>query len=176
VDISLRNYLLSTITYPLKKLVMDEIAIIEFDERHAKRFADLNYQWIGETYGIEPHDRDVLDHPRDSIISPGGQVFFALAGNHVAGTVAMIPFEDDAFELTKMAVDPAFRGRGIGDKLMQACIDFTRSGGRRRIILESNTKQAAAIHLYRKFGFKEIPLDPNSQYVRANIRLELVVQ
>jgi ribosomal protein S18 acetylase RimI-like enzyme len=148
--------------------------IIEFDSRFAKQFADLNYQWIGETYGIEQHDHDVLDHPVESVIDPGGQIFFAIEEGEVAGTVAMIPFDDDAFELTKMAVDPNFRGRGLGDLLMQACIDLARGSSRRRIILESNTKQAAAIQLYRKFGFKEIPLDPNSQYVRANIRMELV--
>ena len=156
-------------------MIGDVVQIVDFDPAYAKNFADLNYQWIGETYGIEPHDREILDHPQESIVGPGGQVFFALIGPDVAGTVAMVPLEDDAFELTKMAVDPAFRGNGIGDKLMQACIDFTRSRNRRRIILESNTKQAAAIRLYRKFGFQEIPLDPNSQYVRANIRMELVL-
>ena len=152
-----------------------DVRIVEFDPAYAKDFADLNYQWIGEAYGIEPHDREILDHPYESIVGPGGQIFFAILAEDVAGTVAMAPLENDAFELTKMAVDPKHRGRGIGDKLMHACIDFTRSQGRRRIILESNTKQAAAIHLYRKFGFKDIPLDPNSQYVRANIRMELVI-
>lgn len=154
---------------------MDVITIIEFDPAYAKQFGDLNYQWIDETYGVEPHDREILDHPEEAVITPGGQIFFAMTGAEVAGTVAMIPFEDDAFELTKMAVDPSFRGRGIGDRLMEACIDFTRKRGRKRIILESNTKQVAAIQLYRKFGFKDTPLDPNSQYVRANIRMELFV-
>jgi ribosomal protein S18 acetylase RimI-like enzyme len=152
-----------------------DVSIVEFEPELARSFADLNYQWIEETYGIEPHDREILDHPREVIIAAGGQVFFAKVGDDVAGTVAMIPYGDDAFELTKMAVDPAFRGRGLGDKLMTACIDFARERGRRSIILESNTKQVAAIELYRKFGFVEIPLDPNSQYVRANIRMELIV-
>ena len=142
---------------------MTDVRIVEFDPAYAKNFADLNYQWIAETYGIEPHDREILDHPHDAIIKPGGQVFFAISDSDVAGTVAMIPYEEDAFELTKMAVDPAFQGRGIGDKLMEACIEFTRRSLRNRIILESNTKQVAAIQLYRKFGFKETPLDPNSQ-------------
>jgi ribosomal protein S18 acetylase RimI-like enzyme len=154
---------------------MEPVHIVEFDPKYAKYFADLNYQWIAEAYGIEPHDREILDHPRETVVAGGGQVFFALAGSDVAGTVAMIPYDDDAFELTKMAVDRAFRGHGIGDKLMQACIDFSRARGRRRIILESNTRQAAAIHLYRKFGFKDTPLDPSSQYVRANIRMELIL-
>ena len=151
------------------------VTIIDFDQKYAKQFADLNYQWIGETYGIEQHDHDILDHPVEAVIEPGGQIFFAVDGDEVAGTVAMIPFEDDAFELTKMSVDPKFRGRRIGEMLMQRCIDLARANPRHRIILESNTKQVAAIQLYRKFGFKETPLDPNSQYVRANIRMELIV-
>src|SRR5688572_3713988 len=152
---------------------MTDGRIVEFDPAFAKDFADLNYQWIAETYGIEPHDREILDHPYEAIITPGGQVFFAISGSDVIGTVAMIPYEQDAFELTKMAVDPAYRGHGIGEKLMDACIDFTRRSSRKRIILESNTRQVAAVQLYRKFGFKDTPLDPNSQYVRANIRMEL---
>lgn len=152
-----------------------EVSIVEFDSRYAKQFADLNYHWIAETYGIEQHDHDILDHPKEAVIDAGGQIFFALDGDAVAGTVAMIPFGEESFELTKMVVDPEFRGRGIGDKLMEACIEFGRNSGRASIILESNTKQAAAIQLYRKFGFVETPLDPNSQYVRANIRMELLL-
>jgi ribosomal protein S18 acetylase RimI-like enzyme len=154
---------------------MEEITIIDFDPAYAKQFADLNYQWISETYSIEPHDREILDHPFESIIAKGGQVFFAIADSKAVGTVAMVPYQDDAFELTKMAVDPASRGLHIGDKLMAACVELARSSERKRIILESNTKQVAAIRLYRKFGFIEIPLDPNSEYVRANIRMELLV-
>ena len=156
-------------------MTAEAVQIVEFDPEYAKNFADLNYHWIAETYGVEPHDHDILDHPDEAVIAKGGQIFFALTHGEVAGTVAMIPYEGDGFELTKMAVDPAYRGQGIGDRLMQACIDFTGRSGRSTIILESNTKQEAAIHLYRKFGFVETPLDPNSQYVRANIRMELVV-
>ena len=152
-----------------------DVVVVEFNPKYAREFADLNYQWIAETYGVEEHDHDILDHPFEAVIVPGGQIFFAVSGAEVAGTVAMIPFDDASFELTKMAVDPKFRGRGIGDKLMQACIEFTRESDRSSIILESNTKQVAAIQLYRKFGFRDTPLDPNSQYVRANIRMELTV-
>ncbi len=152
-----------------------EVVVVQFDPAYAKRFAELNYHWIAETYGIEPHDREILDHPYDQVIARGGEIFFALLGEDVAGAVAMVPYGDDGFELTKMAVDPEFRGHGVGGKLMQACIDFTRARSRQRIILESNTKQVPAIELYRKFAFTEVPLDPNSQYLRANIRMELVV-
>ena len=150
-----------------------EVRITPFEPAYAKAFADLNYQWIEESYGVEAHDREVLDHPEKTVIDSGGEVFFALAGEEAAGTVAMIRMDDDHFELAKMAVSPQFRGRKIGDALMRACIDFARSNGATSIILESNTKQVAAIELYRKYGFREIPLDPNSHFVRANIRMEL---
>lgn len=87
----------------------------------------------------------------------------------------MIRMDSDDFELAKMAVNPEFRGRKIGDLLMDASVAFAKAKNANRIILESNTKQAAAISLYRKHGFVEIPLDSNSQFARANIRMQLTV-
>ena len=154
---------------------MSEVVISGFDDRFAEEFGRLNYEWIEKSYGVEPHDREVLDHPRSSVIEQGGEIFFALDNGRPIGTVAMIPLGDDSFELAKMAVAPEARGRGIGDLLMGACIDLARTKGSRSIILESNTKQEAAINLYRKFGFKEIPLDPDSHFERVNIRMELAI-
>lgn len=152
-----------------------DVEIIGFDEKYAEDFGRLNYHWIAESYTIEPHDREVLDNPKNAIIAKGGAIFFAVTGDSAAGTVALIPMGANDLELTKMAVSPEFRGRGIGDRLMEACIDYGKEKGVRALILESNTKQEAAIGLYRKFGFVEIPLDPDSEYVRANIRMERVL-
>ena len=149
------------------------VTVVEFDEKYAPDFARLNYEWISKFYTIEPHDHDQLDDPRQCIIDQGGQIFFALVGEEVAGTVAMIRMNYESFELAKMAVSPDFQGYKIGDRLMDACIRFARDSGVPYIVLESNTKQFAAINLYRKFGFVETPLDPNSQFARANIRMEL---
>jgi ribosomal protein S18 acetylase RimI-like enzyme len=154
---------------------MSQVEIVGFDDRYAEDFGRLNYEWIEKSYGVEQHDHDVLDNPRTSVIEPGGEIFFAVDNGKALGTVAMIPLDFDSFELAKMAVAPEARGRGIGDLLMAACIQFARESGAKSIILESNTKQEAAINLYRKFGFIEIPLDPNSHFVRANIRMELAI-
>lgn len=152
-----------------------EVEVVGFDPVFAKDFADLNYEWIAETYAIEEHDREILDHPLESVIQPGGQIFFALINGKPAGTVALIKIDDASLELAKMAVSPNYRAIGLGDKLMMACVDHAAAAGKARIVLESNTKQVAAISLYRKFGFVEIPLDPNSAYERANIRMELAI-
>ncbi|MGH9949203.1 MAG: bifunctional helix-turn-helix transcriptional regulator/GNAT family N-acetyltransferase [Pyrinomonadaceae bacterium] len=150
------------------------VEVVEFADKYTEDFARLNYEWIAKYYTVEEHDNDQLDNPRN-IIDRGGQIFFAVVDGEVAGTVAMIRMNYEAFELAKMAVSPEFQGYKIGERLMQACVDLARNEGTPYIVLESNTKQFAAIHLYRKFGFVETPLDPNSQFSRANIRMELAV-
>ena len=151
------------------------VEITEFDNRYVSDFARLNYEWISKYYTVEEHDHDQLDNPRQYIIEKGGQIFFALTEGVVAGTVALIRVNYDVLELAKMAVSPEFQGYKIGEKLMEACVEYARRADAKCIFLESNTKQFAAINLYRKFGFVETPLDPNSQFVRANIRMELAV-
>ena len=151
------------------------VKVVEYNDRYAGDFARLNYEWIEKAYTVEKHDREILDAPFKQIVKPGGQIFFALVGRKVAGTVALVNINKEEFELAKMAVSPDFHGFGISNELMTACVACARKKNKKRIILESNTKQMAAIRLYRKFGFRETPLDPNSQFVRANIRMELAI-
>jgi len=41
----------------------------------------------------------------------------------------------------------------------------------KKIVLYSNTSLQPALHLYRKFGFKEVPME-HSEYKRSNIMME----
>lgn len=149
--------------------------IVEFREEFAADFANLNYEWIEKYFSIERHDREILDNPQKCVIEPGGQIFMAVCNGKTVGTVAMIPSDKGVFELTKMAVSPEFQGRGIANDLMRACIDFGRRVGARIIFLESHRSLQPALELYRKFGFVETPPDPNSEYARADIRMELAI-
>ena len=153
-----------------------DVEVVDFRDELAIDFASLNYQWIESEFSVEQHDREILDDPRKWVIEPGGQIFFALFGGTAAGTVALIPSADGVFELTKMAVSPEFRGQGIGDRLMEKCVKFAAETGAKSIWLESHTKLAPALSLYRKFGFVETPPDPNSLYQRADIRMELAIE
>jgi ribosomal protein S18 acetylase RimI-like enzyme len=151
-----------------------EIQIVGFDHSYAAAFAELNYEWIGEHFTIEKHDREILDHPFEVIVKPGGEVFFAVTNaGQVVGTAAMIKAGSTLFELSKMAVAPAFQGKGISNALMDACIQFARSRSVPTIFLETNSKLSAALGLYNKYGFEHTSLDPNSEYSRANVRMEL---
>jgi len=151
------------------------IEIVEFTDAYAADFARLNYEWIEKYFAVERHDREILDNPRKWVIEPGGQIFMAVCDGVAAGTVALVPAGDGVLELTKMAVSPEFQGRGIANHLMQASIDHAAVTGIRLIFLESHRSLTPAIMLYRKFGFNETPMDPNTEYARADIRMDLVV-
>ncbi len=153
----------------------NEIQITRYDQHFAADFARLNYQWIEEYFVIEPHDREMLDDPGPQIIDMGGEIFFALLNEEVVGTAALMRKSADVFELAKMAVSPSMRGKGIGDRLIEACIDHARNAGTSRIFLLSNTLLTPAIKLYRKHGFVETLGDERSPYERVNIRMELAI-
>lgn len=151
------------------------IRIETFNRSETEIFANLNFDWIEQYFEIEDQDRKVLGNPQREIIDAGGEIFFAKIDDEYCGTVALIN-EGDSFELAKMAVADRFRGQGIGDELIVACLDHARAAGKRRVFLLSNTKLIPAINLYRKHGFVEIPLDPAVPYKRTNIMMERILE
>ncbi|MBO6880546.1 GNAT family N-acetyltransferase [Winogradskyella sp.] len=150
------------------------IEIIDYDNKYAKNFYDLNIEWLKTYFYVEPYDEEVLSRPDKYIINKGGFIFFAMKENKVVGTVALMPTEENGvLELTKMAVLPEERGQKIGQKLLQHCIDFAKSKNLKALLLYSATKLENAIYLYRKYGFKELELEPNSPYQRSDIKMLL---
>jgi ribosomal protein S18 acetylase RimI-like enzyme len=73
-----------------------------------------------------------------------------------------------------MAVSENFQSQGIGKILIEYCFDFAKQNNISEIILYSNTKLEAAIHLYKKMGFTEIPVNQDL-YKRANIKMKKIL-
>ena len=154
-------------------MLTSQIKIETYNPLHDKDFAHLNYEWLNNHFEVEEHDVEMLDHPHEYIIKPGGQIFFAYFKGKVVGTAALIVENETTYELAKMAVAPEYRGLKIGNLLMEACLDYCKENGVQKIVLESSTKLPPALNLYIKYGFRVIPLNPNTLYSRANIRMQL---
>jgi putative acetyltransferase len=60
-------------------------------------------------------------------------------------------------ELKRMYVAPEVRGQGIGRALLARLEAEARTLGLARLVLETGTRQAEALALYRRAGFTEIP-------------------
>jgi N-acetylglutamate synthase-like GNAT family acetyltransferase len=146
--------------------------IVKFSDRYAKFFTSLNMAWVEKYFVVESMDRKMLSEPKKYIIDKGGYIFFAKVDGNIAGTFALIKVEEGIYELSKMAVDDHLIGKKIGNRMLEFCMDEAKRLKADKIILYSNTKLQPAIHLYKKFGFKEVPLD-HTEYERANIKMEI---
>jgi [ribosomal protein S18]-alanine N-acetyltransferase len=61
----------------------------------------------------------------------------------------------DEEELLLLAVDPAWRRRGLGEAMLRSFADSARQRGARRLVLEMRRGNPAE-SLYRRFGFAQI--------------------
>lgn len=149
-----------------------DIEIIKFSDEYSKYFTDLNMAWLQKYFVVEPIDHEILFNPKKYILDQGGFIFFAKVNKQIVGTFALIRINKTVYELAKMAVEERFQGKKIGNKLLEFCIEEGKRLKADKIILFSNKQLEPAIHLYKKFGFKEVPLG-NTEYQRANIKMEV---
>lgn len=91
----------------------------------------------------------------------------------VVGTGAVRRLAPDVAEIKRMWLRPGHRGRGLGRRLLDALIDEARALGAARVRLDSERRLAAAVHLYRARGFREIS-DYNGN-PRAELWMELAL-
>jgi N-acetylglutamate synthase-like GNAT family acetyltransferase len=150
-----------------------QLSILEYKPEYQPWFEKFNRDWIEKYFWMEPIDFAVLQNPEEHIIKKGGAILMANCDKEMAGTVALKYVEPGVYEFTKMAVDEKFRGQKIGLLLSEAAIIKARELGAKKIILYSNTVLAPAISLYRKLGFKEVPVD--AVYKRSDIKMELTL-
>jgi RimJ/RimL family protein N-acetyltransferase len=82
------------------------------------------------------------------------RTFVALAAGEVVGVIFVIE-SSFGFGEIGMMVAADRRGRGVGTALVAAAIEWARARGLHKLTLSVFPHNAAAIALYRKFGFVE---------------------
>lgn len=149
----------------------NHIEIIPFSEDLNEPIKTLNLEWLNKFFKVEPKDELVLSNPKVEIIDKGGFIFYAQYNGSIVGTVSLLKFDKSTFELSKMAVTNSVQGLGIGKLMLEHCFEFAKNNGIKRLFLYSNRSLSSAIHLYEKYGFKEIPVE-SGIYERADIKME----
>ena len=154
---------------------MDPVELIEYRPELRPHFERLNLLWLEGHSLLEPVDLEYLRNPEDLILAGGGKVLFAMQGPAVLGTGAVMRVSADTFELAKLSVDPAARGRRIGRLLCEALIAFAREHAARELVLTTHTSLTTAIALYESLGFVHEPLPPDVRYETANVFMRLTL-
>lgn len=88
--------------------------------------------------------------------APGSILWVALIGKSVAGSCGIYPtqgLEDGCAELVKFYLADTARGKGIGKKLLNKCIESANDLGYKYLYLESLPQFSKAVHIYEQNGF-----------------------
>jgi ribosomal protein S18 acetylase RimI-like enzyme len=100
---------------------------------------------------------DELKNLPGKYAAPTGRLFLALAGEKIAGCIALRKIDDETCEMKRLFVREDFRGSGAGKKLIRKLIADAQEIGYKRMLLDTlPDKMPKAVALYRLYGFREI--------------------
>lgn len=119
-------------------------------ERNASLYAE-EYGWDASYEALAA--RIVADFAATA--TPGrDRVWIATVDGQRAGSVFCVRDDDETARLRLLLTEPWARGLGLGTRLVDACIEFARSAGYRRLVLWTNDILTAARRIYQRAGFR----------------------
>ena len=95
----------------------------------------------------------------------------------MAGTATGLPAADRTVDVVAMYVDPAYRGQGCAEQLLDAVTVAARERGARRLVIHVTSGNEAANRSYTRYGFvstgRSWPMERNPELLETELALEL---
>ncbi|MGI8806823.1 MAG: GNAT family N-acetyltransferase [Acidimicrobiales bacterium] len=114
----------------------------DMDRSYAAELADVASRAALSDVLVSVDDDGRLEGGITYIPGPGPMAWFS--GPEEAG-------------IRMLAVDPAVQGRGVGARLIAACVDRARAAGKARLLLHTTASMVVAHRLYQRAGFRRDP-------------------
>lgn len=150
---------------------------IRKDDLAGSEIAELLQRHLDHAAAYSPRESiHALD--LDGLRAPDITFWGGWSGETLVGCGALRELAPDHGEIKSMHTAAAYRGQGIGTRLLTHLLDEARARSYRRVSLETGTMAgfAAARALYVRFGFKvcapfaEYREDPNSVCMTLDLR------
>jgi len=132
-------------------------------------------EWVArsDTVRVDPTDVRVEEHigPRrdlralfemaedsatqlDSYIE-AGDVLVAVSGERIVGHLQLVDADEGRHsEIKNMAVEPRYRGRGIGRQLIAGAVEFARAKHRSMLVVATAAADIDNLRFYQRAGFR----------------------
>jgi len=130
--------------------------LVPFEATHASAVLELIgdvFAEYGMTFEPSGFDADLTAIP-EHYPAHGGWFAVLLDAGRVVGTVAVVPREDGTCELKRLYLRPEYRGRGHGEALLTAALDWAAARGFRTMVAWSDVRLPRAHRLYERLGFE----------------------
>lgn len=148
--------------------------IIEYDWRYKNSFIQFNTDWIVDNFGcLEKEDIETFEKI-DEELKNGAMIYFAMEDDVPLATCMVKPMNGETWEICKLASNKRREHKGCGSAVFESAMQWAINHGAKKLFLLSNRKLKPAIHIYEKYGFKEIKLN-DYEYVRGDIAFERII-
>lgn len=100
---------------------------------------------------------NTTDHLFEMFNEPGSAYFVAEKAGQLLGGAGIYPTEDlpeQTCELVKMYLTSEARGKGLGQELIEHCLEFAKGFGYLQVYIETMPELKKAMKVYEKFGFE----------------------
>ena len=108
------------------------------------------------------HEVDFTMNNLDKFAKPDGRLLLVEVDGKIAGTISLRKIREDAGEIKRMYVNPKFRGKKLGNLLIEEVIEISQGNEFSKLYLDTAHFMSSAISLYKKYGFKETTSYPES--------------
>lgn len=134
-----------------------EVEVFELGEGGGQQCAGL---WLARAEGVHRQLRPALaDYcgTMSAVFAGGGRMLIAASGDRVCGVMVFRIFADTAngtkCYVDDLVTDEAWRGHGVGHRLIQAVTEHARVAGASGLVLDSGVQRAGAHAFYFREGF-----------------------
>lgn len=127
-----------------------------------------------EVYGSAVEEQTALapeyweQRMRQGAAGRHGVTYVAEADGQLVGMAALVREQgrkmEHSAQLVSVYVHPDWRGMGIIDKLLEACLAFARELGLRNLKLYVVVSNLAALRVYQRAGFRVYGVEPDAIY------------
>ncbi len=103
-----------------------------------------------------------LEHLETKYGLPYGRLYLAYYDGELAGCIGLKKIDEQNCEMKRLYVRPEYRGKQIGNVLIKRIVSEAKEVGYSFMLLDTLPFLKSAIHMYKKWGFYEIPCYNNS--------------
>jgi putative acetyltransferase len=126
------------------------------DIQQARALFEEYASGLGISLCFQNFDQELVNLPGD-YAPPDGRLLLAMEDDQLAGCIAMRRLEPRVCEMKRLFLRPGYRGKGLGETLVDAIIDEALEIGYTHMRLDTLPgRMDKAIALYRSMGFVEI--------------------
>ena len=112
--------------------------------------------WLGIDLCFQSFEEELKSLP-GKYAQPSGRLLLAVHNETTAGCIALRKIDDEMCEMKRLYVRDAFRGSGLGRKLIERVIEEAKEIGYKKMRLDTlPTQMPQAVKLYESYGFQKI--------------------